>query len=133
MATKKNTSKCTLIPGPDFDAGSKVVINTMVKGAGPSLVDGTMNSTGNAVMITLKLFVGSEIEKNDRDYKYSDSGSLTLPDIVEIDGIEYWLNVRSAWQKTKDGRSFKAGRNKISLSVKGVKAEKSAVTQDIPF
>lgn len=123
-----------IIPGPSIVAPESVVLSVTDKDDPKRIVAAKMNSTATAVLLTFTMVIGTETDKVDNDYKFTDSGSLEFPDSIVIDGIEYWLNVKSAWGKSKDGRRFKAGRNKISLSVKKPKtAAKPVEAQDIPF
>lgn len=129
----KNAPK-SLIAAPSLITEETVVLSTTDK---PSnrLITAELNSTGTAVAVKITLFIGTETEKQDGEYSYSDSGSLDLPESITIDGIEYWLNVRNNWQKRQNGTKFKIGRKSISLSVKKPKAAKTEnkTTQDIPF
>ena len=99
-----------------------------------TLIYAEWNSDRTAVALVVRLLVGLEGEKQDGKYKYSNSGELHLPDVIVIDGVEYYINAKSNWGRSKDGRSFKAGRNRLSLTLKKSAETAEVVKEDeIPF
>lgn len=92
------------------------------------------NSEKTAVAVVVRFLVGLEGEKQDGNYKYSNSGELHLPDVLVIDGVEYYINAKSNWGRSKSGQSFKAGRNRLSVTVKKSAEPAAAVKEaEIPF
>lgn len=132
----KNASK-SIIKSPTIVAPARMEISVdqPQEEKDKSLISVSWNSTKTALILKLNLFLGLEAEKVEGTYRYTDSGQIQLPDILVVDGIEYWVNAKSAMAKTKAGKSFRAGRNRISLSVKAPKVEapKEVNEEEIPF
>ena len=78
-----------IIPGPSIVAPESVVLSVTDKDDPKRIVAAKMNSTATAVLLTFTMVIGTETDKVDNDYKFTDSGSLEFPDSIVIDGIEY--------------------------------------------
>jgi hypothetical protein len=127
MATKTSSKKnIALIPAPQIECPEKMEVKIGDKS--PAIISAEMNSKGDAVVVTIKLFVGSPVGEK------PNCGTVTLPDSVTIDGVDYWVNCYNPWKWSKAGKRYKDGRQSISLTPKMEKVEdKKVVASEIPF
>jgi len=121
MATKNASKSITLAVCPELNLRDH-----------PECISTQMNSTNNAVVLTLRFLVGSpevrSAEKGNTMIEWNDSGVLMLDGAtVEINGVDHKITVRKAmW---KDGRRIGSD----AIVVRPVKEKKAETKVEIGF
>ena len=83
----KNAPKSTIVTCPEVTLSDR-----------PDAVDVTLNKTGTAYVVTIKVLVGApETKTTKKGKQYIESGLLEFDTTVDIGGVKHYIRLNSGW------------------------------------